>query len=252
MDDLFKDATILSGNLKVGEATRFAMGTKTSRRPAEKAIVARGGDAATWPARQQVEELTLMLSASVNMAKSQDLATLLLEEFGSLPATLAASIYRLGRIPGMTKKSVQALKQFETITEKLAMERIAKSKPIMASWNAVLDYLNCKMANLSIEQFRILFLDKKNRLISDEVQQTGTVDHAPVFPREVIRRALELSATALIIVHNHPSGDPHPSAADVRMTREIKTLSEALGIALHDHIIVGASGHASLRKLSLL
>ena len=108
------------------------------------------------------------------------------------------------------------------------------------------------MAYQSIEQFRILFLDKKNRLIADEVQQTGTVDHTPVYPREVIRRSLELSATALILVHNHPSGDPAPSSADVRMTREIQDVAKPLGITLHDHIIIGKTGHASLRGLKLL
>ncbi|MNL52664.1 hypothetical protein D3C87_1758580 [compost metagenome] len=108
------------------------------------------------------------------------------------------------------------------------------------------------MAFESIEQFRILFLDKKNRLIADEVQQTGTVDHTPVYPREVIKRSLELSATALILVHNHPSGDPTPSSADIRMTREIADIAKPLGIVLHDHIIVGKSGHASLRGLKLI
>jgi DNA repair protein RadC len=107
------------------------------------------------------------------------------------------------------------------------------------------------MAFESVEQFRILFLDKKNRLIADEVQQTGTVDHTPVYPREVIKRALELSATAVILVHNHPSGDPSPSSADVRMTREIADIAKSLGITLHDHIIVGKSGHVSLRSLKL-
>jgi DNA repair protein RadC len=108
------------------------------------------------------------------------------------------------------------------------------------------------MAYETIEQLRILFLDKKNRLIADEVQQTGTVDHTPVYPREVIRRSLELSATALILVHNHPSGDPAPSSADIRMTKEIADIAKPLGITLHDHIIVGKSGHTSLRGLKLI
>ena len=116
----------------------------------------------------------------------------------------------------------------------------------------MIDYCHSQMAFESIEHFRVLFLDKKNRLIADEVQQTGTVDHTPVYPREVIKRSLELSATALILVHNHPSGDPAPSAADIRMTKEIADVAKPLGIVLHDHIIIGKSGHASLRGLRLI
>jgi DNA repair protein RadC len=123
--------------------------------------------------------------------------------------------------------------------------------PILSSWTQLIDYCTAHMAYESIEQFRVLFLDKKNRLIADEVQQTGTVDHTPVDPREVIKRALELSATAVILVHNHPSGDPSPSSADVRMTRQIADIGKSMGITLHDHIIVGKSGHASLRSLKL-
>ena len=116
----------------------------------------------------------------------------------------------------------------------------------------MIDYCRSQMAFQPIEQFRILFLDKKNRLIADEVQQTGTVDHTPVYPREVIKRSLELSATALILVHNHPSGDPAPSSADIRMTREIGDIAKPLGIVLHDRIIIGKSGHASRRSLKLI
>jgi DNA repair protein RadC len=107
------------------------------------------------------------------------------------------------------------------------------------------------MAFESVEQFRILFLDKKNRLIADEVQQVGTVDHTPVYPREVIRRTLELSATAIILVHNHPSGDPSPSSADVRMTKDLNEIARQMGISVHDHIIIGRNGHASLKALKL-
>jgi DNA repair protein RadC len=127
-----------------------------------------------------------------------------------------------------------------------------KGKPVLSSWSSVLDYCRAAMAFAEKEQFRILFLDKKNQLIADEVQQTGTVDHTPVYPREVVKRALELSATALILVHNHPSGDPSPSRADVQMTQAIVEAARPFGISVHDHIIVGKDGHASFKALKLV
>jgi DNA repair protein RadC len=127
-----------------------------------------------------------------------------------------------------------------------------KGRQVLTSWSQVIDYCRASMAFETIEQFRILFLDKKNALIADEVQQTGTVDHTPVYPREVVRRALELSATAIILVHNHPSGDPTPSRADIDMTKTIVETARPLGITVHDHIIIGKSGHVSLKGLKLM
>src|SRR5665647_1154506 len=127
-----------------------------------------------------------------------------------------------------------------------------KARTLLSSWNDVIDYCRTTMAFADKEQFRILFLDKRNQLIADEVQQVGTVDHTPVYPREVIKRALELSATAILLVHNHPSGDPTPSQADIQMTRAIVDIAGPLGIAVHDHIIVGKNGHASLKGLKLM
>ncbi|MDF2688125.1 MAG: hypothetical protein K0Q80_1090, partial [Microvirga sp.] len=127
-----------------------------------------------------------------------------------------------------------------------------KGKEVLSSWNAVLEYCRTAIAFSDKEQFHILFLDKRNQLIADEMQQTGTVDHTPVYPREVVKRALELSASALILVHNHPSGDPTPSSADIKMTREIIDVAKPLGITVHDHIIVGREGHASLKGLHLI
>src|SRR5207237_548267 len=127
-----------------------------------------------------------------------------------------------------------------------------KKRPVLSSWNAVLDYCRTAMAFAEKEQLRVLFLDKRNQVIADEVQQTGTVDHTPVYPREVVKRALELSATAIILVHNHPSGDPSPSRADIEMTQAIVEVAKPLGIAVHDHIIVGRDGHASLRGMKLI
>jgi len=128
----------------------------------------------------------------------------------------------------------------------------AQQRAILSSWSAVLDYCRAAQAFAEKEQFRVLFLDKRNRLIADEVQQQGTVDHTPVYPREVVKRALELSATAIILVHNHPSGDPTPSQADIEMTRQIANAAKPLGVALHDHIIVGKDGHVSLRGMKLI
>ena len=127
-----------------------------------------------------------------------------------------------------------------------------KKRPVLSSWSAVLDYCRGAQAFADREQFRVLFLDKRNQLIADELQQVGTVDHAPVYPREVVKRALELSATAMILVHNHPGGDPTPSRADIEMTRMIVEVAKPLGISVHDHIIVGKEGHASLKGLKLI
>jgi DNA repair protein RadC len=140
---------------------------------------------------------------------------------------------------------------FLATAQRFARDRL-QEKPILDSWSSVIDYCRAAMAYAAIEQFRILFLNKKNQLITDEVQQTGTVDHTPVYPREVVKRALELSATAVILVHNHPSGDPTPSTADIQMTKTLVEVAKPLGIAVHDHIIVGKGGHASLRGLRLI
>ena len=128
----------------------------------------------------------------------------------------------------------------------------ARERPLLSSWRQVLDYCRAAMAFEEREQFRILFLDKRNQLIADEVQQRGTVDHTPVYPREVVKRALELSSTAVILVHNHPSGDPTPSRADIEMTKTIIDIAAPLGISVHDHIIIGRDGHASLKGLQLI
>jgi DNA repair protein RadC len=143
------------------------------------------------------------------------------------------------------------LKIVQAAASRLAKGAVQK-RPVLSSWSAVLDYCRTTMAFAEKEQLRVLFLDKRNRLIADEVQQTGTVDHTPVYPREVVKRALELSATAIIIVHNHPSGDPTPSHADIQMTQSIIDIAKPLGISVHDHIIVGKEGHASFKGLKLI
>jgi DNA repair protein RadC len=206
-----------------------------------------GGDAL-----EDYELLELALQLVIPRRDTKALAKTLLREFGSFSAVFNASEARLAQIKGLGGTTIAHIKVIQAVAARFGRDRIDAEQPILSSWSQLIDYCRSQMAFESIEQFRILFLDKKNRLIADEVQQTGTVDHTPVYPREVIKRSLELSATALILVHNHPSGDPAPSSADVRMTKEISDVAKPLGITLHDHIIIGKSGHASLRGLKLL
>jgi DNA repair protein RadC len=164
---------------------------------------------------------------------------------------IAAPPQRLAEVTGLGESAITEFKIVEAAARRLARGEV-KKRPLLASWSAVLEYCRAAMAFADKEQFRILFLDKRNQLIADEVQQVGTVDHTPVYPREVVKRALELSATAVILVHNHPSGDPTPSRADIQMTQQIIDVAKPLGIAVHDHIIVGKEGHASLKGLRLI
>jgi DNA repair protein RadC len=198
------------------------------------------------------ELLELLLHIMLPQRDTKALAKDLLTRFGSFSQVLGASPARLAEVKGLGATTITNLKVIQAVAQRYGRDQINTEQPILASWSQLIDYCRSQMAYEAVEQFRILFLDKKNRLIADEVQQVGTVDHTPVYPREVIKRALELSATALILVHNHPSGDPAPSSADVRMTREISDVAKPLGITLHDHIIIGKAGHASLRGLKLI
>lgn len=164
---------------------------------------------------------------------------------------MGAPEHLLCEVPGIGEQVATDLKAIAALQQRMLQTELI-DRPLLSSWSAVIDYCNAAMAHERREQFRLLFLDKKNRLIADEVQQSGTVDHTPVYPREVVRRALELSATAIILVHNHPSGDPTPSRADVEMTHRIIEAATPLGVAVHDHIIIGRAGHASLKGLSLI
>ena len=197
------------------------------------------------------ELLELVLFRSIPRRDVKPLAKDLIRRFGGFAEVISASRQRLAEVDGVGEATVTDLKIIEASARRLARGAVAK-RPLLSSWAAVIDYCRTAMAFAEKEQFRLLFLDKRNALIADEVQQSGTVDHTPVYPREVVKRALELSATAIILVHNHPSGDPTPSAADVRMTREIVDVAKPLGIAVHDHIIVGRDGHASLKGLKLI
>jgi len=203
-------------------------------------------------ALQDYELLELVLQLAVPRKDTKGLAKELLARFGNFSAVFAATPEQFAEMKGLTEVTAANLKIIQAAAQRFARDRIDREQPILSSWSALLDYCRSAMAFEDREQFRILFLDKKNRLIADEVQQRGTVDHTPVYPREVIKRALEHSATAIILVHNHPSGDPTPSSADVQMTRQIADVAQPLGIALHDHIIIGKTGHASLKALKLI
>jgi DNA repair protein RadC len=205
-----------------------------------------GGDALP-----DYELLELVLFRSIPRRDVKPIAKELLRRFGTFAEVLAAPPARLVEVEGIGEAIVLDLKIVEAAARRLARGAVAK-RPVLASWAAVIDYCRTAMAFMDKEQFRLLFLDKRNALIADEVRQSGTVDHTPVYPREVVKRALELSASALILVHNHPSGDPTPSPADVKMTREIIDVARPLGIAVHDHIIVGREGHSSLKGLKLI
>jgi|SRR6185312_16818173 DNA repair protein RadC len=198
------------------------------------------------------ELLEAVLHIVVPQRDTKDLAKSLLARFGSFSGVLAAPYEQLRHFKGLGDITAANLKIVQGAAQRYAHDQVSRDQPILGSWSALIDYCRAQMAFEDIEQFRLLFLDKKNHLIADEVQQTGTVDHTPVYPREVIKRALELSATALILVHNHPSGDPSPSSADVQMTRAIVDVAKPLGIAVHDHIIIGRTGHVSMRGLKLI
>lgn len=197
------------------------------------------------------EILELILFGVFRNGDTKPLAKALVAEFGSLAAVLAAPAERLSKVPGCGEAVIAALK----VTREAGLRMLqaeAKARPALSNWQALLDYCRAVLQHEQIEQFRILFLDRKNQVIADEQQQRGTVDHTPVYPREVVKRALELNAAALILVHNHPSGDPTPSRADIEMTREVAKAAATMGIAVHDHLIIGRKGHVSLREKGLI
>jgi DNA repair protein RadC len=197
------------------------------------------------------ELLELILFRAIPQRDVKPLAKTLIDRFGSFAEAISAPIERLREIKGLGEAAITELKVVQAAASQFARGQ-AKKRTVLSSWSNVLDYCRTAMAFADKEQFRILFLDKRNQLIADEVQQTGTIDHTPVYPREVVKRGLELSATAIILVHNHPSGDPTPSRADIQMTQAIIDVAKPLGISVHDHIIVGKEGHASLKGLKLI
>jgi DNA repair protein RadC len=194
------------------------------------------------------ELLELILFRSLPRRDVKPIAKRLIARFGSFAEVLSAPIERLQEVQGIGESTAIDLQITAAAAQRITKGNVAK-RQVLSSWTSVIEYCRAAMAFAEREEFRILFLDKRNQLIADEVQQRGTVDHTPVYPREIIRRALELSATALILVHNHPSGDPSPSRADISMTLDIINIAKPLGISVHDHVIVGRQGHASLKGL---
>jgi DNA repair protein RadC len=197
------------------------------------------------------EILELILFGAHRRGDVKPLAKALVKRFGDLGGVLAAEPARLTEVPGCGEAAVSAIKVAREAGLRMLRGRVMNRHAI-GSWDALIDYCRASMAHESTERFRILFLDRKNQLIADEVQQTGTVDHTPVYPREVVKRALELQASALIMVHNHPSGDPTPSRADIEMTRQVRDAGRAVGVELHDHVVIGGGAFVSLKSLGLI
>ncbi len=231
-----------SGNGKLAEKPHY-FGHRDRQRDK---VLAHGG-----AGFQDYELMEFLLFGGQPRGDTKPLAKKLLQQFGSVGRVLAAEPEALAAVPGMGKASVAALKIVTEAAARLAREE-AMEGDVISSWDKLLAYCRMKMAHEKVEQFRLLFLDKRNRLIADEKQQQGTIDHTPVYTREVMKRALELGAAALILVHNHPSGEAEPSAADIAMTEELRSAAEKLGIVIHDHLVIARSGHASFRSLGLL
>lgn len=197
------------------------------------------------------ELLETLLFAFIPRRDVKPIAKSLLVEFGSVSAVLAADPEHLTKVKGIGDTVAAYIKTVSELTSRAAREKI-KSRPIISSWSALLAYVQTELQHETREQFRVLFLDRKNQLIEDEIMTVGTVDHAPVYPREIARRSLELSASALILVHNHPSGDTTPSQADIDMTREVIETLKPLEITVHDHLIAGRAGVTSFKSSGLI
>jgi DNA repair protein RadC len=197
------------------------------------------------------ELLELVLFSALPRKDTKPLAKALIARFGSFAEVIAAKRERLLEVEGAGESVVNQLKVIEAAAQRLAKAKVI-GRPALSSWSALLDYCMAAMARNQTEEFRVLFLDRKNVLVADEVQSRGTVDHTPVYPREIVKRALEHGASAIIPVHNHPSGDPTPSRQDIDLTREICAAAKALKIAVHDHLVIGRGGHASFKSLGLL
>ena len=197
------------------------------------------------------EVLEYLLFAAIKQGDTKPIAKALLERFGSLAGVLNADPAALQRVKGVGETSAAALKSVSIAARRMARSEVAQ-KPVLGSWQALIDYLAIDMAHLTVERVRVLYLDAKNRLIDDHHAGEGSIDEAAIHPREVIRRAMDLGASALILVHNHPSGNPEPSQADIQITRKIAEAGRLLGVTLHDHVIIGREGHVSLRAKGLI
>ena len=197
------------------------------------------------------ELIEYLLALAIPRRDTKPLAKQLIHDFGGIAGLLTADAEAIGRTNGMGETAVAALKIVQAASLRLLRDKVMQ-QPVLASWAALLDYLRADMAHLTIERVRVLHLNSKNMLIRDEVTGEGSIDQAPVYIREVIRRAIDLGSSAIILVHNHPSGDPAPSRADITLTRDIADAGKKLGIAVHDHVIIGANGHSSMRAMGLI
>ena len=207
----------------------------------------RGGETAL----QDYELMELVLFRAIPRRDVKPLAKEIIDHFGGFAEAISADIERLREVKGLGEAAAIELKIIQAAALKLSQGRVMQ-RPAIGSWNQLIAYCRAAMGFEVNEQFRVLFLDSKNRLIADEVQQRGTVNHTPVYPREIVKRALELSSTAIILVHNHPSGDPTPSSADIKMTKEIVEAAKALKVEVHDHLVIGRGAPASFRSLGLI
>nr|WP_246504194.1 DNA repair protein RadC [Plastoroseomonas arctica] len=196
------------------------------------------------------ELLEMVLFLALPRRDTKPIARALIARFGGFAGAITAPLTALRDVPELGEAGAAALKTVQAAALRL-MRLEVLDRPVLNNWDALIGYLNAALGRESVEQFRVLFLDTRNRLIADEAQARGTVNHTPVYPREVVKRALELHATALILVHNHPSGDPRPSRADIDMTEEVRVAASALGITLHDHLVIGRGQHVSFRREGL-
>ena len=211
-----------------------------------KRLIEGGGDALL-----DHELIEYVLALAIPRRDTKPLAKALLHEFGGIAGLLTADADAIGRVKGMGDSAVAALKIVQAASLRLLQDRI-RDQPVLASWQALLDYLRADMAHKTTERVRVLHLNSRNMLIRDEAMAEGSIDQAAIHPREVIRRAIDLGSSAIILVHNHPSGDPAPSRADIALTRDIADAGKKLGITVHDHIVIGANGHSSMRGMGLL
>ena len=197
------------------------------------------------------ELLELFLFNSIPRRDVKPVAKDLLKTFGNLGEVCAAPLHRLTEIKGIGEKTALDLKLLHAASVRMGRESVL-GRPVLSSWTALLDYCRSAMQFEPVEQFRVLFLDRKNRLIADEILGRGTIDRAPVYPREIIKRALALESTAIILAHNHPSGDPTPSQSDITMTNEVIASAKAMGVVVHDHLIIGRENVVSFKTLGLM
>lgn len=197
------------------------------------------------------EIIELLLTLARPRIDCKPIAKALLKRFGSLPALMAANTEALKSVDDVGDGTVIALKLVQAVAQRM-LKREVLDQPVLDSWNRVLDYCHSVMAHQREEQLRLFFLDGRNALVADEMQSKGTVNHTPLYVREVVKRALELGASALIMAHNHPTGDPSPSRDDIALTREVRSALKAVGVSLHDHIIIGRKGHVSLRSMNVI